>query len=111
MSRSVGVWMSVVGITGLAVAGCASSPDTADPGSPGMRPPDCELVEAGTFSVRRVSERQSLQDLIGQYGYDATKDVTADYEMIELSPGNERRVIVGWTGIGLRWNDPACRAP
>jgi hypothetical protein len=92
----------------LVSTGCSSSGIEARPSSR-VRPAHCALQEVGSFYIRANHRYESLRSRLSAYGFDATRDVRTDTRLVEVSPGNHQTVVVGWEGVGLRWNDPICR--
>lgn len=94
----------------LSTAGaCSPRPEFAARPHPMTRPAHCELQEVGSFYIHANHRGERLRSRLSAYGFDSTRDVRTVTRLVETSPGNHRTVVVGWEGVGLRWNDPACR--
>ena len=102
-------WRSRALVAGLALASagaCAPRAEFAPRTNPMVRPAHCELQEVGPFFVRGYRpDRARLRGM----GFDAARYLRAVREPTRGN-GTMTMVTVGWEGLGLRWNDAACRS-
>ncbi len=67
------------------------------------------MQEVGLISIRALGRAPDLQARVRALGYDRFSDVRRILEQERDPTGKTYEVLVGWEGIGWRWNDPACR--
>lgn len=102
------VTLGVLALTFL--LGCASWGVEQAAGPPAQRPDDCELVEVGPFRIARsVQDRRSLREMARIRGYDRITGVREIIRTWTDRYGTAHERVVGWEGIGWRWNNPNCR--